>query len=151
MAMRRDAKAAALHAQGTLHPHPDAVRDPVFDSHPFFDRRDLVQVKYEMLRRVTVDGEPVATTADAFGVSRPTFYQTRAAFTAGGLPGLLPQKRGPRGAHKLGDEVMAFVATVQADAAVNARELAARVHERFGLAVHPRSIERALRRREKRR
>lgn len=151
MAARRDAKTAALQAQGTLHPHPDAVRDPVFDTDPFFDRRDLVQVKYEMLRRVTVDGQPVAPTADAFGVSRPTFYQARAAFTAGGLPGLLPQKRGPRGAHKLGDEVMAFIATVQADAAVDARELAARVHERFGLVVHPRSIERALRRGEKKR
>jgi transposase len=151
MAVRRDAKAAALRAQGTLHPHPDAVRDPVFDTHPFFDRRDLVQVKYEMLRRVTVDGQPVANTADAFGVSRPTFYQARAAFTAGGLPGLLPQKRGPRGAHKLGAEVMTFIATVQADAAVSARELAARVHERFGLVVHPRSIERALRRGEKKR
>jgi transposase len=152
MTVRRDAKAAALRAQGTLHPHPEAVRDPLFETHPFFDQRDLVQVKYEMLRRVTVDGQPVATTADAFGVSRPTFYQARAAFSAGGLPGLLPQKRGPRGAHKLGDEVMAFIATVQqADAAVGARELAARVHDRFGLVVHPRSIERALRRREKKR
>ena len=78
----RDAKIEALRAHGTLHPHPADVRDPLFASHEFFDPRDLVQVKYEMLRRVDVEGQPVARTADAFGVSRPIFYQTQAAFQA---------------------------------------------------------------------
>ena len=106
---RRDAKAEALRAQGALHPRPDAVRDPLFGSHDFFDARDLVQVKYEMLRRVEVDGHSVAQTTDAFGCSRPTFYQAQTAFKAHGLPGLVPRKRGPRGAHKLDDAVMAVV------------------------------------------
>src|SRR5918999_5907506 len=92
---RRDAKAEALRATGALHPHPETVRDPLFGSHDFFDPRNLVQVKYEMLRRVDVGGPPVARTADAFGVSRPTFYQTQTAFTQRGLAGLVPQKRGP--------------------------------------------------------
>ena len=112
---RRDAKAEALRAQGALHPRPDAVRDPVFGSHEFFDARDLVQVKYEMVRRVEVDGHSVAQTTDAFGCSRPTFYQAQTAFKARGLPVLVPRKRGPRGAHKLDDAVMTFVAALRSD------------------------------------
>ena len=95
---RPDPKAEALRAQGALHPHPETIRDPLFGSHEFFDARDLVQVKYEMLRRVDVDGHPVSRTTDAFGCSRPTFYQAQTAFNAHGLPGLVPRKRGPRGA-----------------------------------------------------
>lgn len=149
---RRDAKTDALRIHGALHPRPQAVRDPLFGSHDFFDPRDLVQVKYEMVRRVDVDGEPVAQTADAFGFSRPTFYQTQAAFTQQGLAGLVPRKRGPRGAHKLDDTVMAFVATLRAeDPGLSARALLPRIHARFGLDVHPRSLERALRREEKKR
>jgi transposase len=149
---RRDAKTDALRAHGTLHPRPEAVQDPLFASHDFFDRRDLVQVKYEMLRQVDVERRPVARTADAFGVSRPTFYQTQAAFKRRGIAGLVPRKRGPHGAHKLDDAVMAFVATLRAeDSTLSVRALLSRIHDRFGLDVHPRSLERALRRAEKKR
>ena len=110
---RRDAKADALRAHGALHPRPQAVQAPLFASHDFFDPRDLVQVKYEMLRQVDVEGAPVARTADAFGVSRPTFYQTQTAFKQRGIAGLVPRKRGPHGAHKLDDAVMTFVATLR--------------------------------------
>ena len=149
---RRDAKADALRAHGALHPRPEAVQDPLFASHDFFDRRDLVQVKYEMLRQVDVEGKRVARTADAFGVSRPTFYQTQAAFKQRGIAGLVPRKRGPHGAHKLDDTVMAFVTTLRAeDPTLSVRALLPHLHVRFGLEVHPRSLERALRRREKKR
>jgi len=40
--------------------------------------RDVVQVKYEMLRRVRVDQVPMARAARAFGFSRPAFYQAQA-------------------------------------------------------------------------
>ena len=149
---RRDAKAEALRAHGTLHPRPEAVRDPLFASHDFFDPRDLVQVRYEMLRRVDVEGHPVAHTADAFGVSRPTFYQTQAAFKAQGIAGLVPRKRGPRGAHKVTDAVLAFVmARRTEDPALTVRAVLQRIHDRFGVDVHRRSLERAVRRQEKKR
>src|SRR4029078_1311491 len=93
---RRDTKAEALRAQGALHPRPHAVQAPVFASHDFFDPRDLVQVKYEMLRQVDVEGAPVARTADAFGVSRPTFYQTQAAFKQRGLGSVVASARRAR-------------------------------------------------------
>ena len=67
-----DGKLAALRRHHAQHPRPDAVRDSAFTSgNPFFDRRDLVQVRYEMLRRVREEGQSVTGTAAAFGVSRP--------------------------------------------------------------------------------
>ena len=149
---RRDGKTEALRAQGALHPHPDTVRDPVFGSHAFFDPRDLVQVKYEMLRRVDIDGQSVTQTTEAFGCSRPTFYQAHAAFKAHGLPGLVPRKRGPRDAHKLDAAVMAFVQGLRTDDPTLAvPALLAQIRQRWGLAVHRRTLERALRREEKKR
>ncbi|MCR4340610.1 MAG: helix-turn-helix domain-containing protein [Gemmatimonadaceae bacterium] len=128
------------------------MRDPLFASHEFFDPRDLVQVKYEMLRRVDVEGQPVARTADTFGFSRPTFYQAHAAFHAQGIGGLVPRKRGPRGAHKVTAAVLAFVAAQRAeDPALTARVVLPRIHDHFGLDVHRRSLERAVRRQEKKR
>ena len=149
---RRDAKAEALRADGALHPRPERVRDPLFGSYDFFDPRDLVQVKYEMLRRVDVEGHPVARTADAFGISRPTFYQTQAVFEAQGIAGLVPRKRGPHGAHKITDAVLAFVAAQRTeDPALPMHTVLSRVRDHFGLEVHRRSLERAWRRQEKKR
>ena len=77
MARKRksDAKEAALAETRTLNPRPEAVRDEQFASSEFLDARDLVQVKYEMVRRVRVDGAPVARAAAAFGFSRPSYYK----------------------------------------------------------------------------
>ena len=69
-----------------------------------------------------------------------------------GLAGLLPRRPGPKRAHKLTDEVMAFIdEELREGRAVSSEEMSQRVEERFGLSVHPRSIERALARREKKR
>ncbi len=51
---RADPKRAALAESGTLNAHPEAVQDPAFGESGFFDPRDLVQVRYEMLRRVRI-------------------------------------------------------------------------------------------------
>lgn len=154
MARRKlpDPKTVALRAQGCLNPRPGRVTDAVFVSEEFFDSRDLVQVKYEMLRRSRIDGVPVAKSAAAFGFSRPSFYQAQSAFERAGVQGLVPAKPGPRRAHKLSDEVVDFLEQQIARGEVaRATELARMVKERFGLYAHPRSIERALARREKKR
>lgn len=148
----RDPKLKALHDQGCLNPHPQAVQDPLFADGNFFDPRDLLQVKYEMVRCVEVDGRPVRHSAAAFGFSRPSFYQAQALLRRGGLPALLPRKPGPRRAHKLGPGVVSFLrAERSADDSVTSRELARRVRKRFGYRVHPRSVERALARAGKKR
>ena len=83
-------KVESLRRQGCLHPHPEQVTDPLFGGSDFFDAHDLVQVKYEMLRRVQSEGHSVTGAATAFGFSRPSFYQALAAFGEGGLAGLVP-------------------------------------------------------------
>jgi len=145
-AARPSRRLEALKAQGTLHPRPQDVTDSLFRESPFFDAHDLVQVKYEMLRRVRLEARRVSEAAADFGFSRPSFYTARAAFERGGLPGLLPQKRGPRQPHKLTDEVLATLATVRTEEGSVPRTtaLAALVKDRFGITVHPRSIERSL-------
>ena len=80
--------------------------DEAFRSSEFFDARDLVQVKYEMVRRVEADGLSVSAAAGAFGFSRQSYYTGGAGAGDEGLAGLVPAKPGPRGAHKLTDEVL---------------------------------------------
>lgn len=147
-----DPKSAALRAAGALHPHPEAVHDEAFAHHEFFDRRDRVQVKYEMLRRHRLEGRPVTEVATAFGVSRQAFYQAETALRSGGIPGLLPRRRGPRRAHKCSDEVLDFVEQWRA-APASEREanVVEAVRRRFKVSLHPRSITRALARRKKKR
>jgi transposase len=146
---RADGKAEELARSRTLNPHPEAVSDAAFAASEFFDARDTVQVKYEMVRRVEAEGASVSTAADAFGLSRQSYYTAAAALADGGLAALVPAKPGPRGAHKLTDEVLDHLDALRAaDPTVRARALAEAVAERFGVRVHPRSIERALARRE---
>ena len=145
-----DPKRDALRARGLLNARAQHVSDPLFSDGAFFDRRDLLQVKYEMLRRVRVDERPVARAARAFGFSRQSFYQAQAAFERAGLGGLLPDKRGPRTAHKLSPQVVVFLQEQRAaNPDIAAVALAAAARGRFGVSFHPRSVERALRRAEK--
>ena len=138
-------KASVLAEDGTLNPAPEKVSDPKFQADGFFDPRDIVQVKYEMLRRVSIDKLSVTEASDEYRVSRPTFYQARADFEGAGLAGLVPRKRGPRGPHKLQGDVLAFLkAQVDPGEPIRARELTDRLRAKFGLDVHPRTIERAL-------
>ena len=142
-----DPKLEELRKRGAMHPRPEQVTDEVFTADEFFDSRDAIQVKYEMLRRVRIDGQPVSRAVKEHGYSRPTFYETQAAFEREGLPGLLPRKRGPRTAHKLSPAVMEFVGELlRKDPSLVASDLVGRIRKRFKLRVHPRSIERALER-----
>ena len=104
-----DAKTAELDRSGTLNPHPEGVVDPLFQNNPFFDPRDLLQARYEMLRRHRIEGQSIVETTLAFGVSRPTFYHAQTAFTERGLAGLVPRLRGPKGRHKLSGEVLQHI------------------------------------------
>lgn len=150
--VRPDPKEASLRRNGCLHPHPERVRDELFQSNAFFDPRDLTQVKYEMLRRARVDGMSVSASAARFGLSRVSFYRALRAWEEGGLPALLPHRPGPRGPHKLTGEVVAALrAALRETPSLTSEELTGLAHERFGLSVHRRSIERALARPEKKR
>ncbi|MFI7708696.1 helix-turn-helix domain-containing protein [Nonomuraea sp. NPDC049480] len=143
-----DGKAAVLTAAGVFNQRAGAVVDPLFSSSAFFDPRDLVQVKYEMVRRVLVDRVPVTVAAAAFGFSRASFYTAAAALDAAGPAGLVPGKPGPKGPRKLTEPVMDRVEQWRAaDPSLKGRALAKLIEAEFGFPVHPRSVERALTRR----
>ena len=147
-AAKPDRKTAELAASRTLSPHPEAVADAAFADSEFFDARDLVQVKYEMVRRVKADGAPVTEAAAAFGYSRPSYYQAASALEASGLEGLVPARPGPRGAHKLTDEILTWAEDrLAADPGLRPAQLASPIEQAFGVRAHPRSVERALARR----
>ena len=143
-----DPKVSALRDSRCLNPHPEQVNDPTFLGEEFFDARDVVQVKYEMIRRVSVDGESVTAAAAAFGYSRPSYYAAAAALADAGLEGLVAAKPGPHGGHKLTETVLGWAEEqLDADPDLRPAGLVEPIAERFAVRVHPRSVERALARR----
>ncbi len=148
---RPDPKETALAEARCLNPHPEQVTDAEFSSGDFFDARDSVQVKYEMVRKVKAGGGSVTGAAAAFGYSRPSYYQAAAALQQSGLEGLVPARPGPRGAHKLTDEILAWAEDrLAADPGLRPAQLADPIEQAFGVRAHPRSVERALARRRER-
>ena len=147
---RKAEKRRRLRQHASLNPRPEGVTHPLFRGNEFFDPHDLVQVKYEMLRMVSIEKQPVSEAAKAFGFSRPSFYQAQAAFVQGGLAGLIPQKPGPRSGHKLTPTVMEFLTQARvAEPSLRPERLASLIKKNFGVQVHPRSIERQFLRQKK--
>lgn len=139
------AKDELLRKDGTLNPTPEKVLDAKFREDGFFDPHDLVQVRYEMLRRVSVENVSITHVVQEYGISRPTYYQAKTSLEAQGLAGLVPKKRGPHGPHKLSAQIISFLKRqILPGQPIRARELVRLVRERFGLQVHPRTIERVL-------
>lgn len=136
-------KMTYLKENETFNLHASSVKDELFMSSKFFDPHDLMQVKYELLRKVSQDNCPVTKAIDLFGISRPYYYKLKAAFKQSGLAGLSSHKRGPKGAHKLTAEVIDFIGrAVETDPAVRNDQLAQRIEEQFGAVIHARTIER---------
>lgn len=147
---QQEAKREVLLKSGTFNSSFERVRDGLFLVNEFFDARDLIQVKYEMLRRVLQEGMSAVRAAEAFGCSRTTFYQTWSSFQEGGLCGLIPHRPGPKGAHKLTAEVIECLQNEMAQRpSLRPGELVEVLQATFHLSVHPRSVERALARRKK--
>jgi transposase len=144
--MNMKAKMDHLKRDGTLHPQPDKVSADLLGRSDFFDATDLVQMKYEMLRSVDVDKMSITEAARLFGLSRVAYYRARQQYGRSGLAGLLPAKRGPKGPHKLTDEVLAFVRCQIEDmsTAPDWKSLSRQVVEKFGVKANPRSIARAV-------
>jgi transposase len=145
MADGTDAKLQFLKSHSALHRHPQRVRDKLFADSEFFDPRDLVQVRYEMLRRHRVEKQKVAQVARAFGVSRQLFYQLQEVFAGQGMGGLLPRKRGPKHPRKCSPQIVQFL--IERRAATSPAPWSAlpeEVQQRFGVGLHARSLQRAL-------
>jgi transposase len=150
MKVGKDLKYYTLEENNTLNPHSEMVCETLFQKHNFFDPRDLLQVKYEMLRSMQQRQGTVFKISKRFGFSRPSLYKALADFEKEGLWGLVPRKRGPKTAHKLSNEVMAFIEKMlESTQPPTIKTILKKVEERFNLVLHPRSIQRALNRRKK--
>jgi len=138
------ARTEALERAGLVHPRPDAVTADLFCSNnPFFLADDKVQVKYEMLRAVAVDGATVVAAAEAHGYSRAEFYLVQAAFAERGMAGLVDGRRGRRGPTKVSPEIAAFLRDAPPEQ--SGADLARAVESRFGVSLHRRTAERVRR------
>lgn len=141
----REEKTEALRKAGALNRHANRVTDACFAQDDFFDVRDIVQVKYEMLRRVWTDHSSVTETAEVFGLSRFSFYQAQSAYEEAGMAGLLAKKPGPQGRHKMTPEIVQFVKDEKANnPTFDIKEMPSRISARYGISVHQRTVERAL-------
>jgi transposase len=129
---------------GLVHPRASAVTAELFRSaNSFFLAADKVQVKYEMLRAVVVDGATVVSAAEAHGYSRAEFYLVQAAFAERGMAGLVDGRRGRRGPSKVSPEIAAFLRDAPVER--SGAELTREVEARFGVSLHRRTAERARR------
>jgi transposase len=136
--------------RGTFNPHPESVSDVLFIANPFFDPRDLLQVRYEMLRRHSLT-KPRLSMWLSTSEFHARLSNSQAALRKAGLSGLLPRPRGPREAHKLSEEVAEYVRAVRATApGLTTVACLKALQEKFGITVHRRSLERAMARRKNR-
>lgn len=149
MARDRTAKRQALQQDGTLRPARTRVRAGLFWQHPtFFDPRDELQVKYEMLRAHFVDSQAVTAACAAFGYSRQTFYILRERLARRGIAGLRDGRPGRVGPVKCTAEVVDFLrAQRAADPTQSIPALIEGLVHQRGVRLHRRTVERLLRRR----
>ena len=140
-----DSKRRRLRKAGQLNPHPERVQDPRFLDSPFFDPRDLVQVRYEMVRQVRTRQLTFAKAARRFGVSLPTCFRAAKAFARQGVAGLVPQRRGPRGPRKITPEIVRFVRDHRArHPRTSSTAMAGLIRERFRVRVSRSGLDKAL-------
>lgn len=143
---KNEIKKNYLKKEGCLNKNASIIKAVIFNNeNGFFDKNDIVQTRYEMLRCVEKDNCTINAASEMFGVSRISFYKTKKAFEEKGMQGLLPQKKGPNSPHKLTDNVINFIESEkEAEPDLKSDELADKVRQVFNLKIHPRTIEKAL-------
>lgn len=142
---KRQTKEQALREVGALNADPDRVSAPLFQTHPFFDPWDKVQVKYEMLRCREVEGEPLQKTCRRFGFTRESYRQIVKRFRTQGVFGLFERKRGRKGPLKAVERVREYLrGQRQEHPQLGVEELARRCQEETGVLLSRRSVYRVL-------
>ena len=131
-----------LRKNGSFNHRADTVSAEIFSKSQFFDAHDLIQVKYEMLRAVEKENCEVSSTSESFGFSRVSFYQIRKEFDENGIAGLVPKKRGPKGARKLSSNDVEFARGLEATH--TKAQILTRLKEERGVEVSKRTLERQL-------
>lgn len=151
MSKKEKEKIWYLKESATFNPKASEVKDELFIKHDFFDPRDAVQVKYEMLRKVEKEKFEIKEAVHLFGMSRQYYYKIKDAFDQKGMAGLLPEKRGPKHPFKLTDDIVRFIdEIVKEDPSVTNQQITEKINDRFRFSIHPRTIERIRKGQKKR-
>ena len=138
-------KEDALKQNGCFYHNHENVAAGIFKTAAFFDSRDIVQVKYEMIRAVSNSEGSITEISGTYGFSRKSYYQVLKAFQADGLYALIPQKPGPKKPHKLTDAATAFIDSFLAgNSKAKPKEISAALESETGISIHPRTIYRYL-------
>ena len=140
-----ESKDDILKAGGTYNRAHKSVTADEFQHGVFFDPKDLAQVKYEMLRSVAKDGVSISDAAEKYGLSRQPYYISKNAVENQGLVGLIPQKRGPKGSHKLGVQAEEFIDRYMKEHPnANSAEINRELAKATGIQVHNRTVSRYM-------
>ena len=138
-------KDECLKESGCFNTNHANVTAGIFGSSPFFDKKDAVQVKYEMVRAASGGEGSITEVAGAYGFSRKGYYQISKALEAGGICALIPKKKGPKGPSKLGPEAAEFIALFFSEhKGATAKQASAALEREKGIRVHPRTIYRHI-------
>jgi transposase len=149
---KEKAKIWYLKKNTTFNSRASEVKDELFLKNAFFDPEDLVQVKYEMLRKVEKEDVGVKEAVHLFGMSRQYYYKIKSAFDQNGMAGLLPDKRGPKHPFKLTDDIVGFINKLVKEKPSEANhQIAEKIEAQFNVAVNPRTIQRMRKGQKKRR
>ena len=141
-----------LKSQGCFNKNAQRVKDSLFEKYDFFDKNDLAQVKYEMLRKTNIDGWTISKSCRIFGFSRPSFYEIKSEFEQHGLDGLLPSKRGPKKPHKMTQPVIEIInKNKEINPSIRSADLVDIINKSLGIQIHARSIHRYLSHHKKKR
>ena len=126
-----------------LHRTPERVQDDRFTQQTdFFDPKDIVQVKYELLRTCQVERRDVASACLDFGFSRTTYYKVQQAFLEGGLPALMGRPRGRLKPIKVTDVVRGYLIAEKAkNSKLSAREMVETLKKRYHVQLSERMIQ----------
>lgn len=136
-------KLKLLENSGTLNLKPNLVKDELFLQNKFFDPFDLLQIKYEILRHVKIDGWSITKATTTFGLSRQAFYKLENDFKLG-LYGLFPKKRGPQKPSKLAAEVIKFIKQKRQDDKMSWIEVQLAIKKQFNLLLHIRTMQKSI-------
>lgn len=137
------ADAGFLQRAHCIHRAPEKVHDKRFQEESnFFDPKDIVQVKYELLRSCIVEGNDVASACMRFGFSRTTYYKVYETFIQGGIPSLMGRPRGRPRPIKLNEIVLGYLIAEKAmNPKLSASKMFTDVMNRYNVQISVRMIQ----------
>lgn len=138
-------KVKQLKLQRSFNKNGQKLRDETYLSSDFFDPNDVIQVKYEMLRKVEFEKQPISKVSALFGFSRVAYYKAKKDLKEGGLSNLTNKTMGPKRSHKLNQEILDFVISSRKDdSTLTLKTILDSIKVEFNVVIHRRTLERAL-------